>query len=83
MLQFEELMGELKESDSKMREQLVNLFEMTRKELELAIEQENIIEKQLLQEESTKDYNRKIQEFQSLLKWEECPIVVAGKFCIL
>ena len=76
--QFSQMMEELKVSDSKMRGELSGLFEMTRQLLVEIVKSENIIDKQLQQEESTRDYNQKIKSFQSLLQHEDCPVVVAG-----
>ena len=71
-------MEDLRDTNAKMRKELYDLFGKTRDLLRNIVEADNIIDKQLQQEESTSDYVAKIQSFQALLSQEECPVVMAG-----
>jgi hypothetical protein len=78
LFQFGQLMEELKVTDGTMRGHLAQLFGQTQELLDEIVRLENVIDKQLQQEDSTRDYQNKIRTFMRLLQQEECPVVVAG-----
>ena len=76
-------MTELKRSDAEKRSDLLELYKRMQKIMSKINQGEEIIHKQLQQEDGTRDYQRKIHEHMNILRQEECPVVVAGKLSIL
>ena len=74
-----QLMTDLKVSDSRQRGELINLFNFLQNALDKLDSEDDKIQQQLQKEDSTMNYNEKIDRFKTVLHRDECPVVIAGE----